>query len=35
MIAVTERARKKLQEIKDGLPEDHHVAWDIIFTGFG
>ena len=35
MISLTEKARKKLQEIADNLPEDHHVIWDIVFMGFG
>ncbi len=35
MISVTERAKKKLQEVAENLPEDHSVVWDIVFMGFG
>jgi hypothetical protein len=35
MISLTERARQKLQEIADSLPEDHSPVWDIVFMGFG
>jgi hypothetical protein len=35
MISLTERARKKLQEVADTLPEAHHPIWDVIFMGFG
>jgi hypothetical protein len=35
MISLTERARKRLQEIADNLPENHHAMWDVVFMGFG
>lgn len=35
MIALTERARKKLQEIAATLPEEHNPIWDVILMGFG
>ena len=35
MISLTERAREKLQEIADNLPENHNLIWDIVFMGFG
>jgi len=35
MISLTERARQKLQEIADSLPENHSPVWDIVFMGFG
>jgi hypothetical protein len=35
MISLTERARQKLQEIAESLPEDHSPVWDIVFMGFG
>jgi hypothetical protein len=35
MISLTERARKKLQDVAESLPENHSVVWDIIFLGFG
>ena len=35
MISITDKARKKLQEIADSLPENHNVIWDIVFMGFG
>lgn len=35
MISLTERARKKLQDVAESLPENHGVVWDIIFLGFG
>ena len=35
MISLTERARKKFQEIAENVPEDHNVIWDVVFMGFG
>ena len=35
MISITERARKKLEEIHESLPEEHSPMWDIVFMGFG
>lgn len=35
MISLTEKARKKLEEIQASLPEEHSPMWDIVFMGFG
>ena len=35
MISLTERARQKLQEVADNLPEEHSPIWDVVFMGFG
>ncbi len=35
MISLTARARKKLEEIAESLPEEHSPIWDIVFMGFG
>ncbi len=35
MVSLTERARKKLEEIAESLPEEHSLMWDIVFMGFG
>lgn len=35
MISITERARRKLEDIQNSLPEEHSPIWDIVFMGFG
>ncbi len=35
MIALTQRARQKLEEVAQSLPEHHSPIWDVVFMGFG
>ena len=35
MITLTQRARQKLEEVAQSLPEQHSPIWDVVFMGFG
>ena len=35
MITLTQRARQKLEEVAQNLPEQHSPIWDVVFMGFG